>query len=254
MNEFLLQNYLIITHSVEVIAALTGVFLLRNYRNGTTKYFIFFLVYLTICEFIAGYTRYVYPGKFLDILIGTIFQKNHWWATLFWKIGAIMFFSFYYRKILETKFFKDVIKYCSFIFLIISVSCIILNFEEFFYRFFPVISILGAVIVFLCTIFYFVETLQSDKILTFYKSINFYISAAIFIWWLIITPITFYDVYFVYEIGNPNRDWNFMFLRWQIYLFANVSMYLTFTFALIFCKPEAEIKIIPSDRIFSQKF
>ena len=93
----------------------------------------------------------------------------------------------------------------------------------------------GALIILLCTIFYFIEILQSEKILIFYKSLNFYISAAIFIWWLIVTPIVFYDIYM------SNSDWNFIFLRWQIYLFANIIMYLTFTFALIWYKPEKKI-------------
>jgi hypothetical protein len=44
--------------------------------------------------------------------------------------------------------------------------------------------------------------------------------------------LVFYDIY------NTNGDWNFIFLKWQIYLSANVFMYLTFTFALIFCKPD----------------
>ncbi|WP_379941605.1 hypothetical protein [Mariniflexile aquimaris] len=240
MNEFLLQNYMLITHSVEVVAALTGVFFYRKYKNETTKYFIYFLVYLTICEFLSGYTRYVYPDKFLHMLVGTIVQKNHWWTTLFWKIGAIMFFAFYFNKILKTKVFRDIIKLASSSFFIISIIYILFNWEAFFYKFFPLISVLGALVIFLCTVFYFIETLQSDKLLTFYKTVNFYISAAIFIWWLIITPLVFYDVYFTYEIGNSNRDWDFMFLRWQIYLFANIFMYSTFTFALIFCKPEIE--------------
>lgn len=229
---------MIITHSVEAVAALTGVFFFKRYKNKTAKYFICFLIYLTICELIGGYTKYVHSDKFLDVLIGTIFEKNHWWTTLFWKIGAIMFFAFYYQKILLSKVFKNIIKYTSYSFLLISVIYISFHFNEFFYKFFSLISVMGAVIVFLCTVFYFIEVLQSDKILTFYKSINFYISVAIFIWWLIITPLVFYNVYFVYEIGNPNRDWNFMFLRWQIYLFANIFMYSTFTFALIWCKPQ----------------
>ena len=116
--------------------------------------------------------------------------------------------------------------------------CILFNWDAYFYRFFPIISISGAVVIFLCTVFYFIETLNSNRILTFYKTINFYISAAIFIWWLIITPLVFYDVYFTYEIGNPNRDWSFLFLRWQIYMFANIVMYITFTLALIWCKPQ----------------
>ena len=76
------------------------------------------------------------------------------------------------------------------------------------------------------------EILLSDTILVFYKSINFYISVAILIWWLIITPIVFFEKY------NTTSDWDYVFLKWQIKLFANICMYLTFTFALIFCKPE----------------
>ncbi|WP_308992005.1 hypothetical protein QLS71_017120 [Mariniflexile litorale] len=170
--------------------------------------------------------------------MGTKIETNHWWTTMFWKIGAIMFFSFYYVKVLKTKIFKDIIKFGSYAFLAVSIFYIVFNWNRFFHTFFTVISILGALVIFLCTVLYFLETLQSDRILTFYKSINFYISAAIFIWWLIITPIVFYDVYFVYESGNSNRDWTFIFLRWQIYLFANIFMYSIFTFALIWCRPQ----------------
>ncbi len=243
MEEFLLKNYLVITHSVEVLAAFTGVFLFSKYKKSNAKYFIYFLVYLTICEFTAQYTSYVSEDGYLNFLIGTKIQKNFWWATIYWKIGAIMFFAFYYRKILKTKVFIDVIKIVSFIFLIVSIIYILFNWNLFFNTFFPIISIMGAIIIFLCTVFYFIEILQSDNILTFYMSLNFYISSAIFIWWLIITPLVFYDVYFTYEIGNPNRDWNFMFLRWQIYLSANIFMYLTFTFALIWCKPDEDNSI-----------
>lgn len=54
--------------------------------------------------------------------------------------------------------------------------------------------------------------LQSETILSFYKSINFYISSTILIWWLVITPLVFFQIYFL------NVDWSFIILRWQIYL------------------------------------
>ncbi|WP_326284477.1 hypothetical protein [Tamlana sp. 2201CG12-4] len=238
MKDFLLNNYFFLTYSVELLAATTGVILYKKYKGTPAKYFIFFLVYLTICDFLGSYAKYVYPDRFFSFLIGSVIEKNHWWTTSYWFIGAIMFFAFYYRKILETKIFKKIIKFASYAFLGFSIVYIGFNIKDFFNKFFPVISILGALIIFLCSIFYFLETLLSDRILTFYKSLNFYISAAIFIWWLIIAPLDFYDVYFTYEIGNPDRDWNFVFLRWQIYLFANIFMYSTFTFALIWCKPE----------------
>lgn len=237
MKEFLLQYYYLITFGVEILAAVTGLLLYKKYKLTAAKYFIFFLVYLTICDFLGSYTKYINNG-FLHFLKDTVFRKNYWWSTLFWGIGAIMFYSFYYCKILNNIIFKTIIKYSVNMFVTFSLGCIFLNWSDYFTRYFPLIDIFGAVIIFLCIVFYFMEMLQSDGILYFYKSINFYISVAIFIWWAIITPLVFYDIY------NSNKDWNFILLKWQIYLIANLFMYLTFTFALIFCKAEIEIKTI----------
>lgn len=232
MNDFLLSYYSIITHSVELLAAVTGILLLKKYKSTTTRYFIYFLIYLSICDFLGGYTRYISNNGFLSFLDGTIFVKNYWWYTVFWKVLAIEFFAFYYFKILKNKRFKAIIRYCAFTFLLFSVTYISLNIDDFFNSSLPIINIIGAIIIFLCTGFYFIEILLSDGVLVFYKSINFFISVAIFIWWIIITPIVFFENYFT------TSDWDFVFLKWQIYLFANISMYLTFTFALLWCKPQ----------------
>lgn len=232
MNDFLLEYKYTITSTVEILAAVTGLLLYKKYKFTAVKFFIWFLVYLSLCDFVNSYVHHIKNNGFLNFLEGTVFVRNFWFSTLFWEIGAIVFFTFYYNRILKKKVFKGVVKYSGFVFLIFSVFYIIFNWDEYFISFFPIISILGAIIIFLCTVFYFIEILQSDKILTFYKSINFYISAAIFIWWLIITPLVFYDIY------NSHYDWNFIFLKWQIYLFANIVMYSSFTFALIFCKPD----------------
>ncbi len=220
------------THAVEVMAALTGVSLFSYYKRTEVKYFIYFLIYLSICDFIGSYKYQVHEGGFLYFLENTIFEKNHWWYTSCWNVGAILFFGFYYIKIINTQQFRSIVKISVYTFLIFSVCYIIVNWSAFFRMFFPIISILGAIVIFLCSVLYFIEVLLSDKILTFYKSINFYISFAIFIWWLIITPLVFYDLY------HSSGDWNFIFLKWEIYLFANIFMYSTFTFALIYCKPD----------------
>jgi len=232
MEEFLLTYKFPITTGVEVLAAVTGLFFFKKYKSTAAKFFIYFLVYLTLCDFVSNYPRYVKDGGLFSFLQGTVFVKNYWWATLYWKIGAIMFFAFYYHRIMKTVVFKKVIKIAAFSFLLFSISYIAFNWSDYFIMFFPAVDVSGAFIIFLCTVCYFIEVLKSDKILTFYKSLNFYISFAIFIWWLIVTPLVFYDVYM------SRLDWNFIFLRWQIYLIANITMYLTFTFALIWCKPE----------------
>ncbi len=232
MEDFILKNYNSLTYSVEIIAAVTGILLFNKYKYTVAKYFIFFLCYLSVGDIFNTYTKFIKNNGVLSFLEGTVLEKNYWWSTLYWKIGAILFFVFYFQKILKTEKFRNIIKYSGFVFLIVSLVHIMINWDYFFSRFFPIISIMGVIIIFECTVFYFVEVLQSDKVLTFYKSINFYISSAIFVWWLIITPIVFYDIY------GENRDLIYIHLRRFIYLSANILMYLTFTFALIWCKPE----------------
>lgn len=243
MNEFLKEYYSLITHSLEIMAAVTGLFLYKKYELTAAKYFVYFLFYLTFFDFLSGYTypSYIHSELFMSFLKGTVLEKNYWLSTLYWKIGAIMFFAFYYGKILNYQSFKNIIKYISYGFFVFSIIYILLNWSAFFTSYFPIISILGSIVIFLCTIFYFIELLQSETILTFYKSLNFYISAAIFIWWLIITPIVFYDNYTSYTVGVYERDWDYIELRRLIYISANIFMYSTFTFALIFCKPEIKI-------------
>lgn len=243
MNEFIQKNYTLLIHLLEFIAALTGIIFYKKFNYSSYKYFIWFLIYIIICEIIGSYTLYVKDGKFLYFLKGTIIEKNYWWSTIFWKIGAIIFFAFYFNKILKSRQKKTIIRYCALSFLIFSVGYILIHWEAFFTSFFPIISILGSVIIFICTVFYFIETLESDNILSFYKSLNFYISTAIFIWWLIITPIVFYDNYTTYQIDVFQRDWEYIKIRRLLYLSANIFMYSTFTFALIFCKPEKEIDL-----------
>ncbi|MFV0566328.1 MAG: hypothetical protein ACK5NB_10910, partial [Flavobacteriaceae bacterium] len=175
---------------------------------------------------------------FFEFLIDTPFEKNYWWSTLYWKIGAILFLGCYYQLILTNKWFKRILKYALLAFVGFSVVYILRNWNTFFNSFFPAISVFGSVIVFLCSVFYFVEILQSDKLLTFYTSFNFYVSVAIFMWWLIITPIVFYDIYGNYNVEEGVRDLKYLKIRMFIYLFSNICMYLTFTFALIFCRPK----------------
>lgn len=232
MNDFLLEYKNTITFSVEILAAVIGLICYKKYKGTVAKYFIWFLVCLSICDFLASYVYYIKNDGFLNFLQGTVFVRNFWWSTLFWKIGAIVFFSFFYFKILTNQLFKQIVRFSGISFFVFSIVYILFNWDDYFIRFFPIISVLGAGIIFLSTVFYFIEVLTSDKILTFFRSLYFYISSTIFIWWLIITPLVFYDIY------NSHSDWNFIFLKWQIYLFANIFMYLTYTFALIWCKPE----------------
>lgn len=238
MIEFLLSHYSLFTHILEFLAAFSGLIFYKKYKNTPVKYFIRFLLIIAICDLLATYAYYVRPESALSFLIGSKIQKNFWWSTLYWSIGAILFYSFYFYKILKTRIFKKTIKILAISFFVFSIFYIGFHWNLFFNQFFKLIKLFGAIIIFICTVLYFIEILTGDKVLVFYKSINFYIAATIFIWWLVITPLTFYDSYYFYEVGKAPYDQNFAMIRKQIYLFANIFMYLTFTIAFIWCKPE----------------
>lgn len=232
MKNFLLQNYLLLTYGVELLAALTGVIFYRKYKYSNAKYFIYFLVFIALAELASGYTNFIENDGVFSFLKGTVFEKNYWFGALYWSLGGILFYSYYFLKLLKTKSFVFVIKISRYFFLIFFIIYVLFNWNDYFIKPFPIIDILGAIIIFLSVIFYFIEILKSDVILTFYKSLNFYIAVTIFVWWLIITPLVFFNIYY------RHVDWNFIFLKWQIYLFANIIMYLTFTIAFIWCRPE----------------
>lgn len=238
--DFLLRHYSFVTHTVEFIAVFTGLFYFKNYKETPTKYFIYFLIFIAFADTVSGYTTLVKYNKPLSFLIGTRFEKNHWLATLAWDVGATLFYALYFYKILKNVLVRRIIKYLGIAFFLFSMGTIVLNWDLFFVEFFKSIEVVGAAIILFCCIMYFVEILQSEDILNFYKSMSFYIASTIFIWWLVITPVSFYDVYFTYQVGSQDRDWDFYKLRHQIYLVANIFMYLTFTFAFIWCQPKKD--------------
>jgi hypothetical protein len=171
-----------------------------------------------------------------ELTEGTLFEKNFLWYAVFWQVGSALFLSFYFHLNLDTKSYKKVIRYSVIIYSILTIIFFIINYEIYYNDQVKSIWFLGVLQIIICSVCYFLEILNSDKIMSFYKSVDFYIAAVFFIWFLIRTPLIFYQIYY------SKADWTFVFLRRDIILFANVFMYLTFAFVLIWCKPEHQLK------------
>lgn len=244
MEDFLLKYYSTITHFVEFTPAITGVLLYKYYKNTPVKYFIYFFVYVFFLDLFGMYSYLVIDDGFLSFLSGTPLAANYWYFNLFWSVIAMAFFVFYYFKVIENKLFKSILKFVGFGFVLFSVLYIAVNFDAFFRKSLSIIDSLGTFVLLLCLSLYFLEILRSDKVLNILKSINFYFTTTIFVWWLITTPVYFFDY------NGANLDWGFIFLKWKVLLFANTFMYLTFAFALIWCKPK---KVIIEDNSIDTK-
>ncbi|KJD34222.1 hypothetical protein PW52_13595 [Tamlana sedimentorum] len=232
MNTFFIYYYTAIIYSLEILAAITGVFVYKKFKNTAVIYFIHVLIYSFFIDLLGGYTMLINANGFLSFLRNTRFEQNYWWYTLMWNLGATSFYVYYFLKILKSNSFKKALIGLWAIFILSSIFIISFNFDTFFTSNLSLINNFSAILILLSCMFYFVEKLYGNNIFYFYKSINFYISITLLFWWLIMTPLVFFDNY------NTRSDWNYVFLRRQIYMMSNIFMYLTFTFSLLWCKPQ----------------
>ena len=219
--DFIKENRSFIWLFFESLAAITGLFLFKRYEKSYTKYFIYFLVYVVFIVIIGRYTYLVDDNKIFSFLEGTLIERNYWYYTIFWDIAATLFFGWYFMKIINNNTHRKILKASIYIFIIVSISSILFDLDMFFKKTNSIIKICSTLIILQCVIYYFLEILQSDKILTFYKSINFYICCAILILWLIQTPLTFFEQYYRKE------DLSYVNLRGYINLIIIPIMYIT---------------------------
>ncbi|EDP69777.1 hypothetical protein FBALC1_09607 [Flavobacteriales bacterium ALC-1] len=234
MEEFFKDYYTLITYSVEFIAAITGIIFYRKYKNTFAKYFIYFLVYAFFVDLLGNYPRYLYNMDLFHLIKGTLIEENYWWFTIFWWIGLSSFMAFLNYKFIEKTMYKRVLKLFYYIYILQAIIYGILNFKQLFEPTVTFIVIVSVWMISVTVVLYFLEILQSNRIIDFYKSIYFYINTSVLMWTIVVTPVAFYEIYF------DSADWNYVILKWQIFLSVNIIFYLTLTLALIFCKPETK--------------
>ena len=232
MDEFLKNNYSLLTYGVELMAAIIGLIVYKKFKNSHAKYFIWFICAIPLIEFIGGYPWHFEDLGLFHLIEGTVFERNYWWFTIFWTMGSALFYSWYLEKVITNKMYSILLRVSRYVFFVISILVIVTNIDEFFIYSSSPIVLGGTVLIILSCFLYFLEILTSDKILDFYRSINFYISATLFVWFLITSTILFFDKYF------NVMDWDFVLLKWRVFLISNILMYSIFTFALLWSKPE----------------
>ncbi|WP_299381985.1 hypothetical protein [uncultured Lacinutrix sp.] len=232
MENFLIKYYMFIIYGIQLVAVVAGLIFYKKYKATPVTFFIKIIFYLFLVQFLGSYAHYYDTFDFLNSIYNSVFRNNYWYFTIFFDIGAIVLFSIFFQRILTVKLHVKVLKIATYLFVFFATVYLLVNYQKFFYQYFSLLQIIGALVMILSSVLYYLELLQSNTILKFYSTIYFYIASAIFVWWIITTPISFFDLY------TRGSDWNFIFLEWQIYLFANFFMYLVFTIGLIVSKPE----------------
>lgn len=210
---------------------IVGLLHLKKYRNSLVKYFIYFIVYVWLMSNIGSYPFYFYKypvfQSLQEMVQGTKFSNNYWWFNIFWNILTVAFLGWYFMKSLKNKTNILLLKWVLALFFVSSVVYLGMDFERLFNGSSSFLKINGAVVILFCVALYLTEMLESNNILNFYRDMNFYIAIGILIFWLVVTPLVFFESYY------KDYDMDYVRLRMYIYLFINLFMYGMFSIGFI---------------------
>lgn len=234
MREFLYEYYSPVTKCFLILAFIVGILVYKKYKKTQVKYFILFLGWIVFLEIIGSYPIYLKNSGLSHLIEGTLIEQNYWWYTISWASVATIFYSWFLSQKYDSNTLKTIIKFCIYGYVLTMLVTAIIDYKLFFKIRPTYITVLNVTILILSTVFYLYNLLNSEKLLNAFKSLYFYVAIILLVWWLITTPLNFFEVY------NSDSDWDFVTIKWTIKLIANIFMYLGFAFALIFCKPESE--------------
>ena len=164
----------------ELLAAIVGTIYFFKYKHTSLKYFLFLLWYITLTEFTGWYVieNEILPLIFLD---ENGVKYNLWMYNLLRFITFNTLFFIYYNY-LNSKIFKKWIK----IFAIIYISICIINWsfiQSFIWEKSEIPKIIGSIFLIITIVFYFIESLKSEKIVLFHKRLLFWISIGLLLFY-----------------------------------------------------------------------
>lgn len=207
----------------ELISAVVGSIYFYKYRHTVLKYFLILLWYITITEFCGYYFR---KYKFLVHISNDGVVYNLWLYNLLEIVTfGILYYIFF--KSLKTTIYKLWTKILAIGFVLLTIvnwgflQNFILEWSEF-----P--NIYGSLTLIIIILFYFIELLQSDKIILFHRNLLFWISVGLLLFYAGTLP-------FAIKVNGYALIPGIHGLFLIIYILA-IFMYLTFTFGFIWSK------------------
>ncbi|WP_438424282.1 hypothetical protein [Aquimarina macrocephali] len=213
----------------ELMAAIAGSFYIRKCRGDRfSRYFVYFLWLTLFVELFGTIPALIYYGDLFPSLKGTFLEKNHWLYNIFF-IYNFSFYIYYFCLNYKTEKLKVFMKALMVAYVLGAIVNLIFS-DIYFIGISPFTYIVGTILLFVGGILYLYEILQSDKILTFYKTIPFYIAVGSVIFHLVVTPLFIYSKFYHME-----KSPEFVDVRKIILNSAIIFMYTCYTIGFIVC-------------------
>jgi hypothetical protein len=209
----------------ELISAIVGTIYFYKYKRTYLKYFLFLLWYITLTEF---FSEYAIGHKFLVYIDDNGLIYTHWMYNLLYFILFNVLYVIYLKSIKNSRY-----KFWIKIFIISYIVISIINWtliQNFVLEMSVFPYIFGSIFLIITIVFYFIELLNSDKIVVFHRELFFWISIGLLLFHSGTIPFSLeYNGYAL--IPGIHKLFSI------ITILSNI-MYLIFTFGFIWSRKE----------------
>jgi len=212
----------------ELISAIVGTIYFYKYKFSSLKYFLYLLWFITFIEFTVSFVSSNHITAFL-FFDNNGQQYNLWFYNLL-RIVTFLTLFYIYFKIIRTEKYRQIIKFFAIIYsLVIIINWSII--QNFFYEMSEIPKVMGSLFLIITVLFYFIELLRSDKIITFHRTLLFWISVGLLLYYSGTIPFSLkFNGYMLFPGIHK------LFL---INTVLAITMYLIFTFGFIWSKKES---------------
>lgn len=215
------------------MASISGSLYIRKYReNSSSRYFVYFLWFIFFTELYGTIPSLAYYADYEGLFVyvkDTFIEKSQWWLYNIQIIFSFSFYVYYFGLNYKTPRLKSNMNILVLMYILGAIINLVFS-GVYFIRISSFSYTVGTILLFIGGILYLYETLQSDKILSFYKIIPFYIAIGAIIFHLCVTPLFIYSKYY-----KSDKSPEFVQVYRIILTAANIFMYTCYTIGFIVC-------------------
>ncbi len=204
---------------IELLACLVGFFYFKKLKNTYWAVFPFYLLFIVLAEYLGGYLR----------LQHKLLAANHFYNYLEIPVEFLFSFWLFYKAFKSTKY-KWLPLACAITYLVSWAvdNAYLIGTRFAFYSFSYMIA---NVVMLVLLLFYFIQLVFSDAILTFRENMMFWVCLGMFIYYVGCFP--YYGLRNTLAVNYPLLYMKYSYLEYIL----NCTMYLLFTFSFIWGKP-----------------
>ncbi|NAS30065.1 hypothetical protein GTQ40_03700 [Flavobacteriaceae bacterium R38] len=181
---------------IELITVIVAIVTYRYYKNSPAKYFLSFLWFVLFVETISK-IRWLYFNYYDGIIISflkrfisePLLEAKHIWIVNIYGIAAYLIYIVYYYLLSTKKRNKKILFIIGIIFMSFTVLDIVINYDLFNKDYLNIITVVGSITFLLATIIYLGEVFNSNEVLAFHKTLNFWIVVGALMFHLGTAPI-----------------------------------------------------------------